>query len=200
MPKSALLVIDIQKDFCPGGALAVREGDLIIPAVNALQQSFEHIVLTQDWHPVNHTSFAASHRGAAPYDVVDMSYGKQTLWPVHCVQGTPGADFHSNLDVSRAEMVLRKGCNRNIDSYSAFFENDHVTPTGLGGYLRERDITHLTMCGIATDFCLGYSTLDACKEGFYVEVPLHVCRGIDINGSIASMLERLRNAGAVITE
>jgi nicotinamidase/pyrazinamidase len=162
----ALIVIDVQNDFCPGGALAVSGGDEIVPRVNAMIQRFEHVVLTQDWHPAGHSSFASQHPGKQSFETVAMPYGEQTLWPDHCVQGSAGAEFHPGLEWTKAELVVRKGFRKAIDSYSAFFENDHQTPTGLAGYLRERGIGEVTFAGLATDFCVAYSALDAARSGF----------------------------------
>ena len=198
MADRALIIIDVQNDFCPGGALAVAEGDAVVPVINALSPSFEHVVLTQDWHPAGHSSFASSHSGMQPFSSVTMPYGEQTLWPDHCIQGTRGAAFHPGLDWTRAELVLRKGFRQTIDSYSAFFENDHVTPTGLGGYLRERGIGRLTLAGLATDFCVAYSALDAAKLGFAVTVAMDACRAIDLGGSLAAMTEKMKDAGVRI--
>ena len=198
MTGKALIVIDVQNDFCPGGKLAVAGGDAILTVVNQLIGAFEHVVLTQDWHPSGHSSFASSHPGKAPYEEITMPYGQQTLWPDHCVQGTEGAEFHPALAWTKAELVIRKGFRAGIDSYSAFFENDHKTPTGLGGYLKERGIDEVTLCGLATDYCVAYSALDAVTLGFKVDVRLDACRGIDLGGSIAIMIERMRAAGVVI--
>ena len=196
----ALVVIDIQNDFCPGGSLAVARGDEIIPTVNRLIEESENVILTQDWHPANHSSFASTHPRAKPFDTVEMAYGPQTLWPDHCMQGTPGADFHPDLQWKRAQLVIRKGFRIGIDSYSAFFENDHKTPTGLGGYLRERSIGSLTLVGLATDFCVAYSALDAVAEGFQVRVRLDACRGIDLNGSMDIMLQKMKQAGVELID
>jgi nicotinamidase/pyrazinamidase len=185
----------MQNDFCPGGALAVEGGDEIVPAVNRLIDASPHVVLTQDWHPAGHSSFASTHPGKAPFQTVAMPYGEQTLWPEHCVQGSSGADFHPSLRWTSAELVIRKGFRREIDSYSAFFENDHRTPTGLAGYLRERGIKSVTLCGLATDFCVAFSALDAVAKGFSTSVVLGACRGIDLNGSLAAMTLRMRDAG-----
>ncbi len=195
---TALLVIDMQNDFCPGGALAVAGGDMIVPLVNRLIQQFAHVVLTQDWHPAGHASFASSHAGAAPYASVDMPYGPQTLWPDHCIQGTHGAAFHAGLDWTRAELVVRKGYRPAIDSYSAFFENDRSTPTGLGGAMRERGITSLVLCGLATDYCVAYSALDAARLGFRTSVRMDACRAIDMGGSLAVAEQKLLAAGVVL--
>ncbi len=191
----ALIVIDIQNDFCPGGALAVAGGDAIIPRVNALMDDFPVRVLTQDWHPADHSSFAANHPGAQPFGLIDMPYGPQVLWPVHCVQGTNGAAFHSALKTDPADLVIRKGFRPAIDSYSAFFENDHETPTGLEGYLRTRGVTDLTLVGLATDFCVAYSAIDAAKLGFAVTVLEGACRAIDLDGSLDKARADMRAAG-----
>ena len=194
----ALIVIDIQNDFCPGGALAVPGGDQILARVNDLMRSFPAVVLTQDWHPVGHSSFAQSHPGAAPFSGIDMPYGPQTLWPVHCVQGSAGAEFHPALETHHADLVLRKGFRPGIDSYSAFFENDRTTATGLAGYLRERGFTRLTLVGLALDYCVGWSALDAARLGFEVRVLEGACRAIDLNGSLAAAREQMRAAGVVL--
>ena len=194
----ALIVIDVQNDFCPGGALAVAGGDEIVPLVNELISAFENVVMTQDWHPQGHSSFASSHAGKEPFSTVEMPYGPQTLWPDHCVQGTAGALFHRDLIWTRANLVVRKGFRGAIDSYSAFRENDHTTPTGLAGYLRERGISKLTMAGLATDFCVAYSALDARAEGFDVTVRLDACRAIDLGGSLDTMLVKMREAGVTL--
>jgi len=191
----ALIVIDIQNDFCPGGALAVAGGDAIIPRVNALMDDFPVRVLTQDWHPADHSSFAANHPGAQPFGLIDMPYGPQVLWPVHCVQGTDGAAFHAALKTDPADLVIRKGFRPAIDSYSAFFENDHETPTGLEGYLRTRGVTDLTLVGLATDFCVAYSAIDAAKLGFAVTVLEGACRAIDLDGSLDKARADMRAAG-----
>ncbi|TKT80262.1 bifunctional nicotinamidase/pyrazinamidase [Aquamicrobium sp. LC103] len=195
MAGSALVVIDIQNDFCPGGALAVASGDEIVPLVNGLIADADHVVLTQDWHPAGHSSFASTHPGKDPFQTIDVSYGPQTLWPDHCVQGSEGALFHPKLEWAKAELVIRKGFRPSIDSYSAFFENDRRTPTGLAGYLRERGISNLTLVGLATDFCVAYSALDAVSEGFHATVRLDACRAIDLDGSLAEMTQRMRRAG-----
>ena len=185
--QGVLLVVDVQNDFCPGGALAVPDGDAVIEPIHRIARRFEHIVLTQDWHPADHASFASSHAGKKPYDPINLRYGSQTLWPDHCVQGTCGAEFHSRLDLPRAELILRKGFRREIDSYSAFFENDRTTPTGLAGYLRERGLTRVFLAGLAYDFCVGYSALDARRLGFEATVIRDACRAIDLNGSVAAI-------------
>lgn len=191
----ALIVIDVQNDFCPGGALAVAGGDQILPGINALIPEFSAVVLTQDWHPADHSSFAANHPGAAPFSLTEMPYGPQVLWPTHCVQGTQGAAFHPDLTVNRADLILRKGFRTAIDSYSAFFENDHSTQTGLHGYLRDRGVSHLVLTGLATDFCVAYSALDAALLGYHVTVRMDLCRAIDLDGSLAAMRARMAEAG-----
>jgi nicotinamidase/pyrazinamidase len=185
-PSDVLIVVDIQNDFCPGGNLAVPHGDEIIPLVNRLAKQFADVVLTQDWHPDGHRSFASSHRGTEPFRSIAMPYGPQVLWPDHCVQGTPGAAFHARLDIPHAALVIRKGFRRSIDSYSAFYENDRKTPTGLGGYLRERGFARAFLVGLAFDFCVRYSAEDARKESFDVVVIDDACRGIDLGGSVAA--------------
>ncbi|MCD1626773.1 bifunctional nicotinamidase/pyrazinamidase [Seohaeicola saemankumensis] len=191
----ALLVIDVQNDFCPGGALAVPEGDQIVPGINALMQNIPCVILTQDWHPSDHASFASEHPGAAAYDMVDMPYGPQVLWPDHCIQGSAGAVFHPDLEIDPADLIIRKGFRRAIDSYSAFFENDQTTPTGLEGYLRTRGIKRLTLAGLATDFCVAFSALDAAGLGFDVTVQMDLCRAIDLNGSLDKATNAMRAAG-----
>lgn len=188
MPRSdtALIMIDIQNDFCPGGRLAVADGDAIIARVNRLQRDYAIRVLTQDWHPAEHSSFVDNHPDAEPYSLVDMPYGPQVLWPSHCVQGSDGAAFHPDLQTDRADLVIRKGFRPAIDSYSAFFENDHKTRTGLEGYLRERGVQDLVMVGLATDFCVRYSAVDAARLGFGVTVLESACRAIDLQGSLAA--------------
>jgi nicotinamidase/pyrazinamidase len=194
----ALIVIDVQNDFCPDGALAVAQGDAIIPQINALMGQFQTVVLTQDWHPVDHSSLAANHSGAAPFSTVQMPYGAQTLWPSHCVQGTKGAEFHPALRSDTAQLILRKGFRAGIDSYSALFENDKITPTGLDGYLRARGITGLTLVGIATDYCVAFSALDAAAQGFDVTVLQEACRAIDLDGSLARQKQAMAAAGVVL--
>ncbi|MDW4550105.1 bifunctional nicotinamidase/pyrazinamidase [Defluviimonas sp. D31] len=195
-PKTeALIVIDVQNDFCPGGALAVADGDAIIPRINELMGEFAVKVLTQDWHPEDHASFAANHPGAEPFSLTEMPYGPQVLWPIHCVQGSDGAAFHAGLATDLADLVIRKGFRAAIDSYSAFFENDHATPTGLEGYLRTRGVTDLTLVGLATDFCVAYSAIDAAKLGFNVTVLEGACRAIDLDGSLAKARADMRAAG-----
>ena len=192
---NALIVIDVQNDFCPNGALAVVGGDEIIPRINAIMGDFDATILTQDWHPAGHSSFASSHAGKDPYAMIDMPYGAQVLWPDHCIQGTKGAEFHTDLHTDPADMIIRKGYNPAIDSYSAFFENDHKTPTGLEGYLRSRGITTLTMVGLATDFCVQYSALDAARLGFDTTVLEGACRAIDLDGSLATARAAMQDAG-----
>ncbi|WP_292288967.1 bifunctional nicotinamidase/pyrazinamidase [Marivita sp.] len=195
---SALIVIDVQNDFCPGGALAVPEGDVIVPGINALMAEAEAVVLTQDWHPAGHSSFASQHAGQDPYGLIDMPYGPQVLWPDHCVIGSEGAAFHKDLTTDRAEMVIRKGFRHAIDSYSAFFENDHRTPTGLEGYLRSRGISTLTMVGLAADFCVAFSAIDAARLGFDVTVRMDLCRAIDLSGSLATAKQDMAQAGVTL--
>ena len=194
----ALIVIDVQNDFCPGGALAVPDGDAIVSGVNRLMESFATVILTQDWHPSGHSSFASSHAEKSPYDMIEMPYGPQVLWPDHCVQGTIGAAFHSDLNTDRADLIIRKGYNAMIDSYSAFFENDQKTPTGLEGYLRTRGIDNLTMVGLATDFCVNFSAVDAARLGFKVTVREDLCRAIDLNGSLAAAHDGMAQAGVAV--
>jgi nicotinamidase/pyrazinamidase len=190
-----LVVVDAQNDFCPGGALAVPEGDRIVPVANRLAERFHHVVLTQDWHPRGHVSFASSHPGRKPYETITVSYGEQVLWPDHCIPGTPGAEFHPALDTRRAALIVRKGDNPQIDSYSALYENDHRTRTGLGGYLRERSLHRVFLAGLATDFCVQYSALDARREGFEVYVIEDAVRGIDLQGSLARAWGRMQESG-----
>jgi nicotinamidase/pyrazinamidase len=180
-----LIVVDVQNDFCPGGALAVPRGDEIVPVVNRLAARFRNVVLTQDWHPAGHFSFASTHPGKKPFETIAAPYGPQVLWPDHCVQGTPGAEFHRALQIPHAALVVRKGMDRTIDSYSTFYENDRTTPTGLIGYLRERGFSRVFLAGLAFDFCVRYSAEDARREGFTVFVVEDACRGIDVDGSVA---------------
>lgn len=194
----ALLVIDVQVDFCPGGALAVADGDAVVPVANRLMASAPLVVLTQDWHPAGHGSFASSHPGKAPFETVEMAYGTQVLWPDHCVQGTPGAAFHPGLETARAQLVVRKGFRPEIDSYSAFFENDRTTPTGLAGALRELGVGHVELVGLATDFCVQYSALDAARLGFGVTVRGEGCRAIDLDGSLDAARRAMAEAGVVL--
>lgn len=195
---AALIVVDVQNDFCPGGALAVTGGDAVVPLVNAIAPRFGTRVLTQDWHPANHRSFAANHPGAAPFSSVEMPYGPQVLWPVHCVQGSHGADFHTGLDTTMADIVIRKGFRSGIDSYSAFFENDRTTPTGLAGYLRERGTTEVWLAGLATDFCVGFSALDAARLGFGVTLLTDAARAIDLDGSLDRAMTEMAAAGVTL--
>ena len=194
----ALIVIDVQNDFCPGGALAVAGGDEIIARINGLMADFSTVVLTQDWHPADHASFAANHPGAAPFSLTQMPYGPQVLWPTHCVQGTTGAAFHSDLRTDAAQLVIRKGFRPGIDSYSAFFENDQTTATGLDGYLRSRGVTSVTLVGLATDYCVAYSALDAARLGFGATVLEGASRAIDLNGSLAEARAKLHAAGVAL--
>ena len=193
----ALLVIDVQNDFCPGGALAVAGGDEIVQGINAAMNDFDVVILTQDWHPAGHSSFASTH-DAAPMSMVDMPYGPQVLWPDHCIQGSIGAQFHPNLTTDRADLIIRKGYNSAIDSYSAFFENDKTTPTGLEGYLRTRGIDRLTLVGLATDFCVNYSAVDAARLGFAVTVREDLCRSIDLDGSLAAARGLMQDSGVIL--
>ena len=195
LPSDLLLVIDVQNDFCPGGALAVADGDAVVPVVNRLAQRFAHVVLTQDWHPAGHSSFATSHPRAEPFQTITVAYGPQTLWPEHCVQGTAGAAFHPQLSTDRAELIIRKGFRREIDSYSAFHENDRRTPTGLAGYLREREFKRIFLVGLATDYCVHYSAVDARRHGFETIVIESGCRAIDLEGSLASAWASMGEAG-----
>jgi nicotinamidase/pyrazinamidase len=190
-----LLVVDVQNDFCPNGNLPVPHGDEVVPTINRLAGRFRHVVLTQDWHPPGHHSFASSHSGKRPFDIVTVAYGQQILWPDHCVQGTTGAQFHDGLQIPHAELVLRKGFRSTIDSYSAFYENDRKTPTGLAGYLRERGLTRIFVAGLAFDFCVRYSAEDARREGFSVTVIEDACRGIDVEGSVAATRESFAALG-----
>lgn len=196
----ALIVIDVQNDFCPGGALAVSGGDEIISRINGLMAEFQTVVLTQDWHPANHSSFADNHPGAEPFSLIEMPYGPQVLWPAHCVQGSEGAELHWTLRTDPAQLIVRKGFRPEIDSYSAFFENDHVTATGLEGYLRDRGVTSVTLVGLATDYCVAYSALDAARLGFGVTVLEGATRAIDLNGSLAEARDKMRAAGVALEE
>ena len=193
----ALLVIDVQNDFCPGGALAVENGDAVVPVINRLMERFETVIYTQDWHPADHTSFADNHEGAEPFQMTEMPYGPQVLWPAHCIQHSHGAAFHKDLALG-GDLIIRKGFRPEIDSYSAFFENDHKTRTGLTGYLRDRGITDLTLAGLATDFCVGWSALDARKEGFGATVVMEGCRAIDLDGSLDKAIADMKAAGVSI--
>ena len=198
--REILIIVDVQNDFCPGGALAVPEGDAIIPVLNRLAAEFAHVVLTQDWHPRGHASFASAHPGRRAFETIAAPYGPQTLWPDHCVQGSQGAEFHSALTVPHAELILRKGFRPVIDSYSAFFENDRKTPTGLAAYLRERGFERLTVCGLATDYCVLFSALDARAAGFAVDLALEACRGIDLDGSLARAMRAMAQAGVTFRD
>jgi len=194
----ALIVIDVQNDFCPGGRLAVTDGDQIVPGINALMADFATVILTQDWHPADHSSFASQHKDAEPFGIIDMPYGPQVLWPDHCVQGSNGAAFHGDLNTNPVNLVIRKGFRAQIDSYSAFFENDHETPTGLHGYCQERGIDRLTMVGLATDFCVNYSALDAARLGYAVTVRQDLCRAIDLDGSLEDARTAMLAANVVL--
>ena len=189
MKNSVLLVIDVQNDFCPGGLLAVNGGDEIVPLINTLASQYAHVVLTQDWHPADHSSFASQHKGHAAFTQIEMPYGPQTLWPDHCIIGSPGAEFHQGLELPQAELIIRKGFRQAVDSYSAFFENDHKTPTGLGGYLKERGFSHITCVGLAFDYCVRYSAEDAKALGFEVQVIEAATRAIDLNGSVEDTMK-----------
>jgi nicotinamidase/pyrazinamidase len=194
-PKDVLIVVDVQNDFCPGGRLAVQKGDEVVPVVNALARHFENVVLTQDWHPAGHLSFATSHPGKKPFDSVTLPYGEQVMWPDHCLQGSDGAGFHKDLAVPHAQLVVRKGWHKDVDSYSAFLEADRKTPTGLEGYLRERGIKRVFACGLATDFCVAWTALDARKLGFGAVVIEDACRAIDSQGSLGAAWRKMDKAG-----
>lgn len=194
--KKALLIVDVQNDFCPNGALAVENGNQIIPVINQLANQFEVIIQTQDWHPAGHSSFASSHAGKDPYETMEVNYGEQVLWPDHCIQGTKGAAFHRDLDTSNAQLIIRKGFRPEIDSYSAFYENDNTTVTGLKGYLNNRSIDTLYVCGLATDFCVKWSVIDGLNEGFKVFVIEDAVAGIDLDGSINQAWNEMEQAGA----
>jgi nicotinamidase/pyrazinamidase len=198
--RDVLLIIDVQNDFCPGGALAVPHGDEIVPVINRLAADFAHVILTQDWHPRGHASFASSHPGRQPFETIEVAYGSQILWPDHCVQGTAGAAFHAGLDVPHAELVLRKGFRSAIDSYSAFRENDQRTPTGLASYLKERGFERVTACGLATDFCVFFSAINGREAGFDVAVVTSACRGIDVDGSLGRAMRSMQEAGVVLLD
>ncbi len=195
LPDDVLIAVDVQRDFLPGGALAVSDGDAVTPIINRLGRLFGHVLLTQDWHPADHVSFAANQPGRAPFETVDLPYGRQVLWPDHCVQGTDGAGFAPGLELPRAELVIRKGFRSAVDSYSAFTEADRRTPTGLAGYLRERGLRRLFLAGLATDFCVAWSALDARAAGFEVHVIEDACRGIDNEGSLDRAWRSMRDAG-----
>jgi nicotinamidase/pyrazinamidase len=193
--KDALIVVDVQNDFCPGGRLAVQKGDEVVPVINALGQRFEIVVLTQDWHPAGHQSFATSHPGRKPFDSIELAYGEQVLWPDHCVQGSDGAALHKDLSVPHAQLLVRKGFRREVDSYSAFLEADRKSRTGLEGYLKERGVKRVFVCGLATDFCVAWTALDARKLGFAAAVVEDACRAIDMQGSLSAAWEKLKRAG-----
>ena len=198
--QDVLIVVDVQNDFCPGGALAVPAGDQVIAPIHRIAPRFEHIVLTQDWHPANHTSFAATHPGKQSFETIELAYGAQTLWPSHCVQGSRGAEFHPALHLPQAELILRKGFRPQIDSYSAFFENDRATATGLAGYLRERGLTRIFLAGLAYDFCVGYSAIDARRLGFEAIVLRDTCRAIDLHGSVRAIEAEFAQSGVRVTD
>lgn len=198
--RDLLVVVDVQNDFCPGGALAVPGGDAAIPVIHRIAPLFEHIVLTQDWHPPGHCSFASSYVGKKPFEVVELSGGEQRLWPDHCVQGTRGAEVHPELHLDRAELILRKGFRKDMDSYSAFFENDHRTPTGLTGYCRERGLERMFFVGLAYDFCVAYSAMDARRRGFEAVIIRDACRAIDVEGSVAEVEAGFARVGAQVVE
>jgi nicotinamidase/pyrazinamidase len=200
MKKNAvLLVIDVQNDFCPGGNLAVNGGNEIVATISAMARDFDHVVLTQDWHPEGHSSFASQHKGQAPFTQIEMPYGPQTLWPDHCIIGSMGAEFHKSLDIPKAELIIRKGYRKAIDSYSAFFENDHKTPTGLGGYLKERGLTSISCVGLAFDYCVRYSAEDAKSLGFDVKVIEHATRAIDLGGTADVTRKSFAERGITLT-
>lgn len=198
--EDVLIVVDVQNDFCPGGALEVYGGDAVIEPIHRIAERFEHVVLTQDWHPANHISFSTMHPGKIPYDTIELTYGEQALWPVHCVQGSHGAEFHAALALTRAELIVRKGYHTEIDSYSAFFENDRRTPTGLAGYLRERGLKRCFLAGLAYDYCVGYSALDARRLGFEAVVVRDACRAIDLYGSVKAIEAEFGAAGVELIE
>ena len=193
-----LLVVDVQNDFCPGGALAVRDGDEVIAPIHRIAPRFHHIILTQDWHSADHASFAAAHPGKRPFDSIEMPYGEQTLWPIHCVQGSRGAEFHPSLHLPQAELILRKGYRRDVDSYSAFFENDRSTATGLAGYLRERELSRVFLAGLAYDYCVTYSAMDARRLGFPVVVLRDACRAIALGDSVPRAESQFAESGVAI--
>jgi len=193
--RDVLLVVDVQNDFIPGGALAVKEGDAIVPLVNQLGAGFEHVILTQDWHTPGHVSFASAHAGKKPFETIALDYGSQVLWPDHCVHGTPGADFHEDLKIPHAELIIRKGYRKQMDSYSAFYEADGKTTTGLAGYVKDRGFRQVYLVGLATDFCVCWSALDARKVGLEATVIEDACRGIDTNGSLDKAWAQMTKAG-----
>lgn len=190
-----LIIVDVQNDFCPGGGLAVPDGDAVVPVVNQIARRFRHVVLTQDWHTAGHASFASSYAGKQPFETIELSYGTQVLWPDHCVQNTGGAAFHRGLDVPHVQLIVRKGFHPAIDSYSAFYENDRRTPTGLAGYLRERSFTRVFLAGLATDFCVRYSAEDARGHGFEAVVIEDACRAIDLAGSLGQTWASFAESG-----
>lgn len=194
----ALIVIDVQNDFCEGGALAVPDGDAVVDRINALMDAFGVVVHSQDWHPEQHSSFATSHPGKSPYEVIQMSYGPQVLWPDHCVQGSNGAAFHPDLRTDRADVIVRKGFRKEVDSYSGFFENDRTTPTGLHGYLKTRGVTRVVLAGLATDFCVNFTALDAAELGYETVVAMRACRAIDLDGSLDAAVDAMRAAGVTL--
>ena len=195
--QDCLLIIDVQQDFCPGGALAVDGGDQVVATINRLGGHFQHRLLTQDWHPGGHSSFASSHPGRQIFETLELAYGEQVLWPDHCVQGSPGADFHPDLDTHGCELILRKGFRAGIDSYSAFYENDHHTATGLTGYLRNRGFNRVFLAGLATDYCVAYTALDGRREGFEICLIEDACRAIDLEGSLDRALQQMDAAGVL---
>ena len=195
-----LLVVDVQNDFCPGGALAVADGDAVVAVINRLAGMFAHLIQTQDWHPEGHRSFASAHPGRQPFETIEAPYGPQTLWPDHCVQGTGGAEFHPALDLPGAELIIRKGFRADIDSYSAFYENDRTTATGLAGYLRDRGLARVFLCGLATDYCVHYTAVDAIRDGFAAIVVEDACRAIDLDGSLAEAMEHMAKVGVRIAK
>ena len=203
MSSSVLIVVDVQNDFCPGGALAVADGDSVVPVINALARRFEHVVLTQDWHSAGHISFASSHAGKVPFELIELPYGTQILWPDHCIQGTPGAAFHAGLDIPHAQMIVRKGHRPHVDSYSSFLEADRKTPTGLAGYLCELGLTRVVIAGLATDFCVAWTALDARSFGLATTVVEDACRGIDAptvpGGTLAKAWADMTTAGVTRT-
>ena len=194
-PTDCLIVIDVQNDFCPGGALEVQHGDEVVPVINSLRGKFAYQVMTQDWHPADHLSFASNHPGKSPFETTELSYGEQVLWPDHCVQSSHGAELHAGLETDGADMILRKGFRKDIDSYSAFYENDRITPTGLAGYLNSRGFRRVFVTGLGTDCCVGYSAIDAAREGFQVYVIEDACRAIDLDGSLDRSKQDMRNVG-----
>ncbi|MGD0729864.1 MAG: bifunctional nicotinamidase/pyrazinamidase [Terracidiphilus sp.] len=198
--QDVLIVIDVQNDFCPGGALAVANGDAVLDPIHRVAPKFAHIVLTQDWHTANHSSFASAHAGKQPFEQIELPYGAQTLWPDHCVQGAKGAEFHPALNLPQAELILRKGFRPHIDSYSAFFENDRSTPTGLAGYFDERNLTRVFLAGLAYDYCVGYSALDARRLGLEAIILRDACRAINLNGSVAKIEAQFADAGIMLIE